>query len=150
MRSGREPARFLKLEITMLGSGFILVGAAMFAIWLFLRKKAKATGQWPSTRGRVVASDVYLNRSTEGPGMEEVRGTYDYAVAGATLRGNRISMGGSGSGGIKAQFARYQVQLLGGAAMFYRSVVEMQTGEGKTLVATLPMYLHALLGKGCH
>jgi hypothetical protein len=108
MRSGREPARFLKLEITMLGSGFILVGAAMFAIWLFLRKKAKATGQWPSTRGRVVASDVYLNRSTEGPGMEEVRVTYDYAVAGATLRGNRISMGGSGSGGIKAQFARYQ------------------------------------------
>ena len=92
----------------MLGSGFILVGAAMFAIWLFLRKKAKATGQWPSTRGRVVASDVYLNRSTEGPGMEEVRVTYDYAVAGATLRGNRISMGGSGSGGIKAQFARYQ------------------------------------------
>ena len=33
--------------------------------------------------------------------------------------------------------------------MFHRSIVEMQTGEGKTLTATLPMYLHALTGKGC-
>ena len=34
--------------------------------------------------------------------------------------------------------------------MFHRSIVEMQTGEGKTLAATLPLYLHGLLGKGCH
>ena len=34
--------------------------------------------------------------------------------------------------------------------MFHRSIVEMQTGEGKTLTATLPMYLHGLLGRGCH
>jgi preprotein translocase subunit SecA len=44
----------------------------------------------------------------------------------------------------------YDVQLLGGIAMFHRSIVEMQTGEGKTLTATLPMYLHALTGRGCH
>ena len=43
----------------------------------------------------------------------------------------------------------FDVQLLGGIAMFHRSIVEMQTGEGKTLAATLPMYLHALTGKGC-
>ncbi len=42
----------------------------------------------------------------------------------------------------------FDVQLLGGIAMFHRSIVEMQTGEGKTLAATLPMYLHALLGRG--
>ncbi|GHT18109.1 protein translocase subunit SecA 2 [Planctomycetales bacterium] len=42
----------------------------------------------------------------------------------------------------------FDVQLLGGTAVFYRSIVEMQTGEGKTLTATLPMYLNALLGKG--
>ena len=35
----------------------------------------------------------------------------------------------------------FDVQLLGGIAMFHRSIVEMQTGEGKTLTATLPMYL---------
>lgn len=44
----------------------------------------------------------------------------------------------------------FDVQILGGIAMFHRSIVEMQTGEGKTLVATLPMYLYALIGRGCH
>lgn len=44
----------------------------------------------------------------------------------------------------------FDVQILGGIAMFYRSIVEMQTGEGKTLAATLPLYLYALLGRGCH
>jgi len=44
----------------------------------------------------------------------------------------------------------FDVQLLGGIAMFHRSIVEMRTGEGKTLTATLPMYLNALEGKGCH
>ena len=44
----------------------------------------------------------------------------------------------------------FDVQLLGGIAMFHRSIVEMQTGEGKTLTATLPLYLRGLLGKGCH
>lgn len=44
----------------------------------------------------------------------------------------------------------FDVQLLGGIAMFHRSIVEMQTGEGKTLAATLPLYLHALSGRGCH
>ena len=44
----------------------------------------------------------------------------------------------------------FDVQMLGGIAMFHRSIVEMQTGEGKTLTATLPLYLHGLLGKGAH
>jgi len=44
----------------------------------------------------------------------------------------------------------YPVQLLGGVALHYRSIVEMQTGEGKTLTATLPMYLAALAGRGAH
>lgn len=44
----------------------------------------------------------------------------------------------------------FDVQILGGIAMFHHSIVEMQTGEGKTLTATLPMYLYGLLGKGCH
>jgi preprotein translocase subunit SecA len=42
----------------------------------------------------------------------------------------------------------FDVQLLGGIAMFHRSIVEMQTGEGKTLTATLPMYLRGLAGRG--
>jgi preprotein translocase subunit SecA len=42
----------------------------------------------------------------------------------------------------------FDVQILGGIAIFHRSIVEMQTGEGKTLTATLPLYLHALMGRG--
>ncbi len=44
----------------------------------------------------------------------------------------------------------FDVQLLGGIAMHNRSIAEMQTGEGKTLTATLPMYLESLTGKGAH
>jgi preprotein translocase subunit SecA len=44
----------------------------------------------------------------------------------------------------------YDVQLIGGAAMHQGKIAEMQTGEGKTLVATLPVYLNALSGKGVH
>jgi preprotein translocase subunit SecA len=44
----------------------------------------------------------------------------------------------------------FEVQLLGGIAMHHRSIVEMQTGEGKTLAATLPVYLNALSGRGAH
>ena len=44
----------------------------------------------------------------------------------------------------------FEVQLLGGAAAHHGSIIEMQTGEGKTLTATLPMYLAALDGKGAH
>ncbi|SHF48743.1 protein translocase subunit secA [Salegentibacter echinorum] len=44
----------------------------------------------------------------------------------------------------------YDVQLIGGVAMHQGKIAEMQTGEGKTLVATLPMYLNALTGNGVH
>ena len=44
----------------------------------------------------------------------------------------------------------FDVQLLGGIAMHNRSIAEMQTGEGKTLTATLPIYLAALTGKSVH
>jgi preprotein translocase subunit SecA len=44
----------------------------------------------------------------------------------------------------------YDVQMLGGIAMHHHSIAEMQTGEGKTLTATLPMYLNALTGRGVH
>ncbi|MGG5372524.1 accessory Sec system translocase SecA2 [Enterococcus sp. AZ196] len=42
----------------------------------------------------------------------------------------------------------YYVQILGGIALFYGNVAEMKTGEGKTLTATMPMYLRGLMGKG--
>ncbi len=44
----------------------------------------------------------------------------------------------------------FDVQLLGGIVLHYGNIAEMRTGEGKTLVATAPVYLNALLGQGVH
>ena len=44
----------------------------------------------------------------------------------------------------------YDVQIMGGAALHIGNIAEMKTGEGKTLVSTLPAYLNALTGKGVH
>lgn len=44
----------------------------------------------------------------------------------------------------------FDVQLIGGMVLHEGKIAEMRTGEGKTLVATLPVYLNALVGKGVH
>ena len=44
----------------------------------------------------------------------------------------------------------FDVQLIGGCVLHRGKIAEMRTGEGKTLVATLPAYLNALTGKGVH
>ncbi len=44
----------------------------------------------------------------------------------------------------------FDVQLMGGMVLHEGRIAEMKTGEGKTLVATLPLYLNSLLGQGCH
>ncbi len=44
----------------------------------------------------------------------------------------------------------FDVQLIGGIVLHEGKVAEMKTGEGKTLTATLPLYLNALEGKGAH
>src|SRR3954468_21664129 len=44
----------------------------------------------------------------------------------------------------------YDVQMMGGACLHFGWVAEMKTGEGKTLVSTLPVYLNGLTGKGVH
>lgn len=51
---------------------------------------------------------------------------------------------------VEWNMVHYDVQLMGGAVLHRGNIAEMQTGEGKTLVATLPVYLNALAGKGVH
>ncbi len=50
----------------------------------------------------------------------------------------------------KLKMRHYDVQLIGGVVLHQGKIAEMRTGEGKTLVATLPLYLNALTGKGVH
>jgi preprotein translocase subunit SecA len=56
----------------------------------------------------------------------------------------------AGGNSIKWDMVHYDVQLIGGIILHQGKIAEMATGEGKTLVATLPVYLNALAGKGVH
>ena len=70
-----------------------------------------------------------------------------------TLEGDQAIWANSWDAAGKAitwDMVHYDVQLIGGIAMHQGKIAEMQTGEGKTLVATLPMYLNAIAGKGVH
>ncbi len=56
----------------------------------------------------------------------------------------------AGGNEIQWDMVHYDVQLIGGIALHQGKIAEMATGEGKTLVATLPVFLNALAGKGVH
>ena len=79
----------------------------------------------------------------------ELSGSKDYI----TLDGDNATWSNSWDAAGKPitwDMVHYDVQLIGGVAMHQGKIAEMQTGEGKTLVATLPVYLNALSGKGVH
>lgn len=56
----------------------------------------------------------------------------------------------AGGNDVKWEMVHYDVQLIGGIVLHQGKIAEMQTGEGKTLVATLPVFLNALPGRGVH
>jgi hypothetical protein len=91
----------------MFGAIFVAVGILMLGIWLVLRKKSSAAAQWPKTRGRILSSAIQRDRDSDGEYQDVLRLTYEYAVAGGMLRGDRVSISGSGSGSSKAKLARY-------------------------------------------
>jgi len=79
----------------------------------------------------------------------ELSGSKDYV----TLNGSNADWSNSWDAAGKEvtwDMIHYDVQLIGGIALHQGKIAEMQTGEGKTLVATLPLYLNALTGNGAH
>ena len=79
----------------------------------------------------------------------EISGEHDYV----TLNDDQAIWANSWDAAGKPitwDMVHYDVQLIGGVAMHQGKIAEMQTGEGKTLVATLPVYLNALAEKGVH
>lgn len=56
----------------------------------------------------------------------------------------------AGGNEVTWDMVHYDVQLIGGAVLHQGKIAEMATGEGKTLVATLPVFLNALTGRGVH
>ncbi|HEY6934579.1 MAG TPA: preprotein translocase subunit SecA [Marmoricola sp.] len=81
-------------------------------------------------------TDVFRRRLADGETLDDIMPEAFAAVREASKRtlGKR----------------HFDVQIMGGAALHLGNVAEMKTGEGKTLVATLPTYLNALTGKGVH
>src|SRR5918993_5239026 len=70
-----------------------------------------------------------------------------------TINGDQVSYKNTwtaGGGDITWNMVHYDVQLIGGAVLHSGKIAEMATGEGKTLVSTLPAYLNALAGEGVH
>lgn len=86
---------------------------------------------------------------TATPFDRELSATKDYV----TIQGDKAIWRNSWDAAGKPitwDMVHYDVQLIGGIALHKGKVAEMQTGEGKTLVATLPVYLNALAGNGVH
>src|SRR6187431_549909 len=86
---------------------------------------------------------------TATPKDRELSATKSYI----TLDGDTATWANSWSAAGKAitwDMIHYDVQLIGGMVLHEGKIAEMQTGEGKTLVATLPLYLNALTGNGVH
>jgi len=70
-----------------------------------------------------------------------------------SVEGDQVSYANSwkaAGGDITWNMVHYDVQLIGGTVLHQGKIAEMATGEGKTLVATLPVYLNALAGRGVH
>ena len=79
----------------------------------------------------------------------EVSGAKDYVKLNGDMATWSNSWDAAGKP-ITWDMIHYDVQLIGGVALHQGKIAEMHTGEGKTLVATLPVYLNALAGKGVH
>src|SRR5688500_10624543 len=87
----------------------------------------------PELRGK---TEELKRRHTEGASLDELLAEAFAVVREASVRTLRMR--------------HFDVQLLGGMVLHYGKIAEMKTGEGKTLVATLPAYLNALTGKSVH
>ncbi|WP_024771314.1 preprotein translocase subunit SecA [Aquimarina macrocephali] len=96
-------------------------------------------------------------RFTNNESIEVTASAYDRELSGTrdhiTLDGEQAIWATSWDAAgkeVKWDMVHYDVQLVGGITLHEGNVAEMQTGEGKTLVATLPVYLNALSGNGVH
>ncbi|VAW11573.1 Protein translocase subunit SecA [hydrothermal vent metagenome] len=96
-------------------------------------------------------------RFVNNPTIEVTASEYDRELSGSkdyvTLDGVNALWSNSWDAAGKEvtwDMVHYDVQLIGGIALHQGKVAEMHTGEGKTLVATLPLYLNALTGNGAH
>lgn len=94
-------------------------------------------------------TEEFRRRFTEGESLEQLLPEAYGVIKNVCRRlcGSEVHVSGYEQ---KWDMVPYDVQVLGAIAMHYGSIAEMQTGEGKTLTAALPLYLNALSGKAVH
>jgi preprotein translocase subunit SecA len=115
------------------------VGAYKINQWL---EQARAVNGWEENRKALSDSQLrkeYLSliyRAKSGDSLEALLPECFSLVREAGRR--------------KMNMRHYDVQIFGGVCLYHGCIAEMQTGEGKTLTATLPLVLHSMLGKGAH
>ncbi len=114
----------------------------LFSIGPFVKfgsitSKIKSLSEQYSELEDAQLADIALDLGFESRQSEEIDLLIGRAFALVQVAGQR-----------QIQMQHYDVQLLGGYAMCQGHVAEMRTGEGKTLTATLPMFVHALAGRG--
>ena len=100
----------------------------------------KETARRLSENGQLVVDASAIDAAYEGRDFIEFK-------EGKAIWKNRWKAAGNE---IEWNMVHYDVQLIGGTVLHQGKIAEMATGEGKTLVATLPVYLNALPGKGVH
>lgn len=99
------------------------------------------------TARRFVENETLSVQATEFD--RQLSGTKDYVSLDGDLALWKNSWDAAGKE-VTWDMVHYDVQLIGGIALHQGKIAEMHTGEGKTLVATLPLYLNALSGNGAH
>lgn len=94
-------------------------------------------------------TDKFKARLAEGETIEDILPEAYATVKEAARRlvGTKVNILGHE---LEWDMVHYDVQLIGGVMLARNAIAEMATGEGKTLVSTLPVYLHALTGRGVH
>jgi preprotein translocase subunit SecA len=130
----------------------VMSGVGRGLTGVFGTSNARAVKRYTETAQRVSALEPKIMAMSDAELKEETAKLKNRLAAGETLDDILVqAFALCREGGRRfLKMRHYDVQLIGGMVLHYGNIAEMVTGEGKTLVATLPAYLNALEGRGVH
>ena len=134
------------------GQGGLAFMATNFLTKIFGSRNDRLLKQYRNTVVRINAMEVELERLTDEGLRAKTQEFKDRVTGGEALEDMLAEVFAVVREGSKRvmKMRHFDVQLLGGMSLHFGKISEMGTGEGKTLTATLPVYLNALTGRGVH
>ena len=134
------------------GQGGLAFMATNFLTKIFGSRNDRLLKQYRNTVVRINAMEVELERLTDEGLRAKTQEFKDRVTGGEALEDMLAEVFAVVREGSKRvmKMRHFDVQLLGGMSLHFGKISEMGTGEGKTLTATLPVYLNALIGRGVH